>query len=237
LRSRPCRLLEDLEAVARELWIPERHSGGVAARGAKHATTPAPGSPSREAVACFEQALGALKHLPETRETKEQAIDLRLDLRQSLFALTEFGRILDYLREAEAFAMSLDDQRRLGFVSVFMTIHFWITGDPERAVEVGQRAFAIAEALGDFALQVGTNWRLGMVYHTLGNYPRAIDHLRFALGSLEGDLIYHEPFAVPRLPSVRRSQRPMKWQTSRPNASRWTGRRSPCSRSGERFTP
>ena len=35
----------------------------------------------REAVGYFEQALGALAHLPETRDTREQAIDLRLALR------------------------------------------------------------------------------------------------------------------------------------------------------------
>ena len=35
----------------------------------------------REAVACFEQALAALTHLPESRATQEQAIDLRFDLR------------------------------------------------------------------------------------------------------------------------------------------------------------
>ena len=35
----------------------------------------------REVVACFEQALAALTHLPESRATQEQAIDLRFDLR------------------------------------------------------------------------------------------------------------------------------------------------------------
>jgi tetratricopeptide (TPR) repeat protein len=84
-----------------------------------------------------------------------------------------------------------------------MTIHFWITGDPERAVEFGQRALAIAEALGDVPLQVGSDWRLGLVYRTLGDYPRAIGHLRRAVASLENDLSYHEPFAMPRLPSVQ----------------------------------
>src|SRR5262249_19849659 len=34
-------------------------------------------SASREAVSCLQQALGALAHLPESRETSEQAIDLR----------------------------------------------------------------------------------------------------------------------------------------------------------------
>ena len=38
----------------------------------------------REAVGSFEQALSALSHLPETRATREQAIDLRLALRSAL---------------------------------------------------------------------------------------------------------------------------------------------------------
>ena len=38
----------------------------------------------REAVGYFEQALSALAHLPETRHTCEQAIDLRLVMRTAL---------------------------------------------------------------------------------------------------------------------------------------------------------
>jgi hypothetical protein len=34
-----------------------------------------------------------LSHLPETRETREQAIDIRFDLENSLYALAEFTRI------------------------------------------------------------------------------------------------------------------------------------------------
>ena len=41
-------------------------------------------SAHREAVEYFEQALGALPHLPEQRDTREQAIDLRLALRSAL---------------------------------------------------------------------------------------------------------------------------------------------------------
>ena len=45
----------------------------------------------REAVAYFEQALAALAQLPERRDTLEQAIDLRLDLRNALLPLDEEG--------------------------------------------------------------------------------------------------------------------------------------------------
>ena len=51
-------------------------------------------SAHREAVGYFEQALSALPHLPEQRDTREQAIDLRLALRSALCPSGDFGRIL-----------------------------------------------------------------------------------------------------------------------------------------------
>ena len=71
----------------------------------------------RESVGSFEQALSALLHLPESRETREQGIDLRLALRSALLPSGDSGRILVYLREAEALAVALDDPRRLGHIS------------------------------------------------------------------------------------------------------------------------
>src|SRR5437870_65004 len=53
----------------------------------------------REAVTCFEQTLSALAHLPETRDTREQAIDLRLALRVAFRPLGDLGRVLTYLHE------------------------------------------------------------------------------------------------------------------------------------------
>jgi len=50
----------------------------------------------------FEEALSALPQLPETRDRLEQAIDLRLTLHSVLRPLGDSGRILTYLREAEA---------------------------------------------------------------------------------------------------------------------------------------
>ena len=78
----------------------------------------------REAVGYFEQALSALAHLPETADTIEQAIDIRLALRTALQPSGDSGRILAYLREAEALAEALDDPRRLGQVSVLLSRHF-----------------------------------------------------------------------------------------------------------------
>ena len=81
-------------------------------------------SAHREAVGYFEQALSALPHLPEQRDTREQAIDLRLALRSALLPSGDSGRILAYLHEAEALAEALDDPRRLGQVSGFLSTYF-----------------------------------------------------------------------------------------------------------------
>ena len=95
----------------------------------------------------FEQALSALPHLPETRDTLAQAIDLRLALRSALRLLGDFGRILAYLREAESLAAALDDQHRLGQVSVYQSISS--SGAHDQAIAAGQRALALATARGD----------------------------------------------------------------------------------------
>ena len=97
----------------------------------------------REAVVCYEQALAALAHLPDSRAATEQAIDLRLGLRTALNALGEApGRMLDHLRHAETLAQTLGDQLRLGQVYADMSTNFWAAGDVDRAIDYGQRALA-----------------------------------------------------------------------------------------------
>ena len=111
----------------------------------------------REAVGYFEQALSALPHLPETRDTREQAIDLRLALRSALQPSGDLRRILACLREAEALAEALDDPRRLGQVSVFLSPHFHFMGAYDQAIAAAQRALALATAGGDVVLQALAN--------------------------------------------------------------------------------
>jgi tetratricopeptide (TPR) repeat protein len=155
----------------------------------------------REAVACFEQALGALTHLPESRETIEQGIDLRLELRNSLFALGEMRRTFDCLAEGRILAERIGDQGRLGWISAYTAAHFWLLHDPDRAIEPGRCALAVAQACGDYALQVVANFRLGQVYLSLGDYPSAKECFERNIEFLEGDLI-HERFGEPFVPSV-----------------------------------
>jgi hypothetical protein len=61
-----------------------RVSAGVAGEVLQAGEKAVARSAHHEAVMYFEQALRALSHLPKTRDTREQAIDLRLALRSAL---------------------------------------------------------------------------------------------------------------------------------------------------------
>src|SRR5215831_14329970 len=94
----------------------------------------------REAVGYFEQALSVSPHLPETRETREQALDLHLTLRSALLPSGNLGRILALLREAEALAVTLGDPHRLAQVSLFLSRHFLFIASYGQVVAAAQRA-------------------------------------------------------------------------------------------------
>jgi tetratricopeptide (TPR) repeat protein len=155
----------------------------------------------REAVGSFEQALSALAHLPEQPDTRTQAIDLRLALRSALRPLGNSERILACLREAEVLAAALDDPRRLGQVSRFLSNHFYLMGAYDQAIASGQRALALATADGDVVLHALANYYLGQVYLARGDYWRAIDCLGQTGAALEGAW-RHERFGQVLLPAV-----------------------------------
>jgi tetratricopeptide (TPR) repeat protein len=155
----------------------------------------------REAVGYVEQALGALSHLPESHDTREQAIDLRFALRTALWPSGNLGRILVCLREAEALAATLDDPRRLAQVSFFLSENFRFMGAYDQAIAAAQRALALATAGGNALLHALVNQSLGQVYQAEGDYQRAIDCYGQTVASLEGAR-RHERFGLFGVPAV-----------------------------------
>jgi tetratricopeptide (TPR) repeat protein len=144
-------------------------------------------SAHREAVGCFEQALSALAQLPECGDTLEQAIDLRLDLRNALHPLGEQARIFDYLCAAEALAERLGDDQRLGRIVSNLCPYFVVMGEHDRAIAAGQRALALATTSGAFDVQVVALHYLGVAYYDVGDFQQALDVFRQALALLTGE--------------------------------------------------
>ena len=199
-RAYPERLAEHVERLAHHafegaVW-PKAH-GYLRQAGVKSYSR----SAHREAVAYFEHALDALARLPEGRERTEHAIDLRFDLRNALQPLGEFPRILEFLRDAEQLARPLDDQRRLGLVSAFLTDYFRLMGDPDRAIEYGRQALALTETQGEFSTRVRANTYLAQTYYVLGSYRRAAALLDWNIEALGGEL-ERQSLGFPQLPAV-----------------------------------
>jgi class 3 adenylate cyclase/tetratricopeptide (TPR) repeat protein len=155
----------------------------------------------REAIGYFEQALSALAHLPETRDTREQAIDLRLALRSALYPSGDAGRIVAVLREAEARAEALDDHHRLGQVLLFLSQHFYHGGAYDQAIAAAQRVLAFATAGRDAVLHARANFYRGVAYEAQTDYRQAIDCLGQTMAALEGAR-RHERFGQATLPAV-----------------------------------
>jgi tetratricopeptide (TPR) repeat protein len=149
-----------------------------------------------------EELLFALPHLPEQRDTREQAIDLRLALRTALMLSGDWGRTLAALREAEALAAALDDPRRLGQVSVVLSRYFYAMGVYDQAIATAQRALALATAGGDVTLHALANLSLGQASHAHGDYRRAIDCCRQTMAFLDGAR-RRERFGQVFLPAVQ----------------------------------
>jgi tetratricopeptide (TPR) repeat protein len=143
-------------------------------------------SAQREAGGYLEQALRALPHLPETREMRERAIDLRLARHSVRRPFGDSGRLLASLREAESLAAALNDPRRLGRVSILLSHHFDQRGAFDQVTASAQRALELAAAGGDVVLHALANQYLGFAYQAQGGYRRAIDCFRQTLASLDG---------------------------------------------------
>jgi tetratricopeptide (TPR) repeat protein len=138
-------------------------------------------SANREAATCFEQALDALRRLPETPDTIAESLDIRFDLRVALLPLGEWGRIGALLDEAEALTNATGDQRLLAHVLNYKVTHFTGTGDFGAALQAGLRALAIGESQADIALQVVANGTLGLVCMALGEYRKSVCHCERAV--------------------------------------------------------
>jgi tetratricopeptide (TPR) repeat protein len=149
-------------AIRGELWEQAvrylRHAGDkAAARSALH-----------DARAWFEQALGAVAKLPESRSLLEQAFEIRLELRPVLTLLGEVRQTLDRLREAESLPERLDDDPRRGRVYALLTNIHAMVGELDEALLTGTRALDLARRLGDVKLRVLATTYLEVTLYYLG---------------------------------------------------------------------
>src|SRR5215471_2445660 len=163
------RLGEQVERLAHHAVraeLPEKAVHYLRQAGAKAAARAA----LSDARTWFEQALGALKALPESQTALEQAFEIRLELRPVLRQLGEGRQMLEHLREAEALAERLNDDRRRGRACGLMTTVLSTLDELDEALVTGTRAVEIATRAGDTRLRIVTTSCLEQAYYYRGDY-------------------------------------------------------------------
>ena len=154
-----------------------------------------------EALASYEQALKAIEYIPDSREKVQTQIDLHLESRNVLFLLGDLPQLAQHLHQAESLAETLGDQQRLARVLNFLNSYYGLAGDPEHAIQIGQRALTLAGIRDDRALNAVTHYYLGAAYNKTGQYTEAIDVLQRGLGGVDGEF-RHERFGTAAVLSV-----------------------------------
>jgi class 3 adenylate cyclase/tetratricopeptide (TPR) repeat protein len=183
----PDRRAEQVERLAHhalgaELWFEAvgylREAAGKA--GARSA--------NREAVAFLEQALAALGHLPESRDTFAQAIDVRLDLRPPLLQLGRLEEIRALSEQAATMAGQIGDEARQARAYSYLINYHYLRGEPAQALQYGERCLGIAERLGDRVLVSVVRRYMGHAYHALGQGRQAVRALQDNAEALAGEV-------------------------------------------------
>jgi tetratricopeptide (TPR) repeat protein len=151
-------------------------------------------SANREAVELLEQALTALHRLPPTPARLQQALALRLTLRDPLWSLGRVDRIREQLGEADAIAHELGDARGLAKAACYLCHYLWAVARLDAALEASERALASASKVGDRLLVAETELYRGVIFMTQGNCERAthllqridLEFRQFATGPSKG---------------------------------------------------
>jgi len=141
---------------------------------------------------------GVPGHLPA--HPRLPAVDLRLELRNSLYFLSDFDELHRCLREAESIAQGISDDRRLGRVINFLNSYYGLMGEHQRSIEFGTRGLQINR--DDVELNTVTHYYMGLAYHHIGQYDQSIASLSRALAVTQQERFKHERFGTAFILSV-----------------------------------
>ena len=128
----------------------------------------------RESSHYLEHALEVVNRLPERADLTEQAIAISLELRNALLPQAKHQRIFEILSEVISLAEKIGDRRCLALSNCYMSINCLELFNQPMAHECGHRALKLAEEIHDLGLKASAEHSLVSVYHTIGDYEKAI---------------------------------------------------------------
>jgi class 3 adenylate cyclase/predicted ATPase len=177
-RLHPDRLSEHVELLAHhasrgELWekaVDYLHQGGQKA---------AARSAYKEAASYFEQALEALKHLPETRKNLEQAINIRVDLGPALIAMGGYSgpEVEEIYTQAREMCQRMGETPQL-FPVLWGLARIYDHRDLKMGRKLGEQLLGLAERVGEPALLLEAHHELWANLFSLGELSSSLTHTK-----------------------------------------------------------
>ncbi len=136
-----------------------------------------------EAARFFTQAIEACGKLPQAPSTLAGEIDLRFELRSSLFPTAGISGSLDNSTQAERLARQLGDPHRLGWATAYVARDLQLVGRPRASMDMAARARDLAD--GDRDLVIASGYYSGHAAYALGEYAEAVTILEALVEEIE----------------------------------------------------
>jgi class 3 adenylate cyclase/tetratricopeptide (TPR) repeat protein len=131
-----------------------------------------------DAATGYEQALEALRHLPESPDTAQLAVELRRLIATAMTNLGQYERSITLLDEAEALARELDDPVPMARVLGTMSWTRRDMGDLDRSMAAARRALDIAVKVGSPFQKAVASYRLAQAFSSIGDFREAAELMR-----------------------------------------------------------
>jgi tetratricopeptide (TPR) repeat protein len=138
---------------------------------------------TREALACYDEAMAALERMPESAERMALGVDLRVGHGLVLLPLEDRERLLRCIAEAETLCERLEDPRRLANVLALHTCHAINWCDPPEVLAAAERAHAVAERHGDREQRGAAAYLLAVAANLTGDASRSVAICRVLIES------------------------------------------------------
>src|SRR5262249_2098396 len=130
----------------------------------------------REALACFEDALQALAHMPDSDQHSELRVRLHLVANGAAVATSSYERGRSHSPEAEQVVGKLGDRRWQGCVAAVLSNSYRPAGELRRARRFGETALEIARETRDHWLETVGRLLIGQIDYNVGSYRSALDN-------------------------------------------------------------
>ena len=136
-----------------------------------------------DAARFFKQGIAACGRLPPSRDLLAREVDLRFELRGSLFPTAGIEQSLENSTQAERLARRLGDRRRLGWATGYLSRDLQLVGRPLAALDAAARALKLGG--DDRELSIAARYFSAQASYAAGDFEGTVATLNPLIAEIE----------------------------------------------------